>query len=130
MSKVLFEAYDVTEHVYTWDYQKAETALHLLDGGESRFVLITAYSHTDEETGAMGDYRTGSWLAAHVYDKATLEEIGEFDLSTDSARRGDYGELCRALGGEPWRLTLTEVGAIACEQGTVRLCEGNLVVQD
>jgi hypothetical protein len=72
--KVLFQSYDDTEHVYTWDYRKYQNAVQLFDLEDNFFLLIILDGYDDQETGAMGDGRSGSDYVCLEFSKETFQQ--------------------------------------------------------
>lgn len=119
----LFVAVNETEHVYTWDYSKQESASQLFDVGGDSFALITTCHEVDEETGAMLDLRIRDFARCYLYSKHTLRVTETFNIRklTDA-----LPEMEKRLSGSQVRLT----EAIQLPRGRVYISEGDLVLVD
>lgn len=104
MPRVFFDRWNITEHDYTWDYTKLETAVALFDLGD-KFILVTLRENIDDETGAMGDFRHKTWNECYVYSDETFQIEESFKLEKST----EVGCTRRNLEGDDLLITLTRV---------------------
>lgn len=119
----LFAAVDETEHVYTWDYSKKEAASKLIDVSDENFALITNCHDVDEETGAMGDYRSYNYKRCRVYSKKSLQEIEMFELDDKEDTIGQIEKKYRVS-------QLKETDVIEMKTGKLYISDGDLIIEE
>jgi hypothetical protein len=120
--RTLFAAVDETEHVYTWDYSKQESASELFDVGPDSFALITTCHEVDEETGAMLDLRVRDFTRCRLYSKRTLQVTETFDMKP--------ANTLPELQTRPWGSRLRKAESIQLPTGRAFIADGNLVLEE
>jgi hypothetical protein len=121
--KIVFEAYNVTEHVYTWDYSKSERAIELYDAGDELFALITLYCYSDDETGAMQDHRSGAHHHCYLYSKKDLTH-------RETVEAGKHDELLALVKQKPWGDKLRPADELHLDSYRIFIDNGSLVAED
>lgn len=137
MKESLFSAIDETEHVYTWDYKRRETAVDLFDVNDEYFAMVTERREIADETGAMLDYRDNTWHVWYLYSKSELrpvEELSGFAAKESSmlpeGKPKEIGKdkLIDEMKKKPWGPGIKKVETIMLSAGRVSILDGNLIL--